>query len=67
MLKALMGKENNMQEKIVYVNREMETKKEFKRNARIRNIVTEIKHASNGLIGRPEVPSKESVKISISQ
>lgn len=60
MLKALMGKEKQHAKKDnLCKQRDENSKIKVKRNARIRNIVTEIKHAFSGLTGRPDVPSKE--------
>ena len=51
-----MGQVDNMQKQMGYVNREMEIlRKNQKEMLEIKNTVTEIKNAFNGLIGRVDM------------
>lgn len=53
MLRALMEKKNSIQKQVVYVSREMETLRKNSKEMLELKTQKKMKHAFNGLIGRP--------------
>ena len=65
MLRAVVEKVDNMQEQMGNVSREMETKKESKGNAGIKNTLLEMKNAFDGLISGLDMPRKNPMNLRI--